>query len=98
MREWSCDVGVTVHDTEIALVVTGTAVRNDPSVGEPAGWSLEDAHLRWQDETPVEGAMLEIIGYETWKLALTFANEKLLDEGPGEPDPDYLRDLREDAA
>lgn len=98
MSEWSCDVTVTVHDTEIELIVTGRSIRNDTSVGEPHGWSLEDAVLLWQDEVPVEDAVLEVIGKEAVEAAITHANERLLDEGPGGPDPDYLRDMRNEAA
>ncbi len=96
--DWSCDVTVTVHDTEIELIVAGTPIRNDTSVGEPAGWSLEDAVLCWADETPVEDAVLPVIGDEAVEAAITSANERLADEGPGAPDPDYLRDMRADAA
>lgn len=98
MSEWSCDVTVTVHQTEIELIVTGTPVRNDPSVGEPHGWSLEDAVLLWQDETPVQDAVLEVIGEKAVEHAFNTASEKIADEGPGGPDPDYLRDMREEAA
>ncbi len=98
MSDWACDVTVTVHDTEIELLVSGRPVRNDTSVGEPHGWSLEDAHLQWQDETPVQDAALEVVGKEAVEAAITRANERLLDEGPPGPDPDYLRDLQEEAA
>ena len=80
------------------LIVIGRPIRNDISVGEPHGYSLEDAHLCWQNEQPVEDAVLAVIGEQEVERAITFANERLLDEGLGGPDPDYLRDMRGEAA
>lgn len=94
MSEWSCDVTVTVHDTEIELIVKGIPEGPDYSVGMGVG--LEDPGLYWQDETPVEEAFLAIIGPEAEQKAYDDANQKLADEGPPEPDPDYQRDMRED--
>ena len=94
--DWQTDVVVTVHDTEIELICAGTVIRNDTSVGEPHGYSLEDAILQWQDETPIGFIMGGIIGLKEVDRAITYANEKLMREGPPGPDPDYQRDMRED--
>ena len=97
MSAWVCDMTVTVHDTEIGLIVAGRPVRNDTSVGEPEGWSLENAHLVWQDKAPVEDSVLAIIGEAEVEVVIALANERLLAEGPSAPDPDYLRERRKDA-
>ena len=57
-------------------------------------YGLEDSHLCWQDEKPLEPAMLELIGEVHVDAAFDRAMDKLADEGP--PGPDYQRDMRED--
>ena len=96
MREWSCDSTVVIHDTTIDLIVTGTPIRGDTSVGEAAGWHMDDAHLCWQDSTPLDMNTLHMIGDEQHKRVIAEADERLRDSDYGKPDPDYLRDMRED--
>ena len=88
MSDWSCDVTVEVHGAEIDMMVTGTPVRGDTSVGEPSGWHMDDAHLCWPDGTPLDMNTLHMIGDEQHKRVIAAADDRLLDEGLGGPDPD----------
>ena len=94
--DWQCDVTVTVHDTEIELIASGNPIRGDTSVGEAAGWHMDDAHLCWQDGTPLDMSTLHMIGDEQHKRVIAEADERLRDSDYGSPDPDYQRDMRED--
>ena len=90
------DVTISVHGADLDFVVEGRWEAADPSVGERAG--LADMVLLWPDEAPVEDAMLEIIGAAAVEHAFDTASEKAAEDGPPGPDPDYLRDMREEAA
>lgn len=88
-------VTVTIHGTEIDLIAEGGAIcAAEPDVGISyryiEGWSL-----CWEDGTGVPAAMEELVSRDESDKIQIALNEAL-SQGYCDPDPDNLREQREE--
>ena len=95
MTDLTTDVTVTIHGTEMDLIAVGDGVQPaQPDVGimrrQIEGWELQFA-----DGTPIPGELGALVSLgEHFKVQ--GALDDALERGDFEPDPDYLREERDE--
>ena len=93
MTDFATDVTVTIHGTEMALIVVGERIcRAEPDVGIMRAY-IEGWFLQFQDGTGIPRALWDCVSpQENTRIEETL-NEALA-RGDFEPDPDRLREDR----
>ena len=97
MTDLTTDVTVTIHGTEMELIAVGDEIcPAEPDVGVFCRY-IEGWGLRFADGTPIPADLCRLVSEEEWEK-VRIALDDALERGDFEPDPDRLREDREEAA
>ena len=95
MTDIATDVIVTIHGTEMDLIAVGERIcAAEPDVGIMRSY-VEGWNLRFQDGTEIPRALCDLVWAEEDNRIQEALNEAL-DRGDFEPDPDRLREDRDE--
>ena len=96
MTGLTTDVTVTIHGTEMDLVAVGERICSaEPDVGIMSPY-IEGGDLQFADGTPIPVALYGIMASGEWDKVHAALVDALA-RGDFEPDPDRLREDRDDA-
>ena len=95
MTDLTTEVTVTIHGTEMDLIAVGTAIcPAEPDVGIMRPY-IEDWFLQFQDGTEIPEALCDLVSQEECEK-VELALDEALARGDFEPDPDILREERDE--